>query len=234
MKRDDGAILALGLLTVFAASAEISRRRRTGSSNDGDDVDSQILDYGISNQNSSRGALQSRHAAQARAQAAMPDGQLARRAYLGGNLLEGMSFEEAVNADPRRIDGLITQEIAPLFGPAPSDIDHLYTHAAQDLRSSSGGRMTARALVDVLTRNDAIVMRFAMLPKSTLMEMLPDIEERMGRAAAIARKAARYASRPDDRHSWMELHDYILEVPSRLRGALSARLSPTRRHLEIE
>ena len=163
-----------------------------------------------------------------------PDGQLARRAYQGGDVLGGMSFEEAVNTDPRRIDGLITQELAPLFGPAPSSISDFYVRAASDLRAVSGGRMTASALVEVITRNDAYAMRFAQLPKSLLRQMLPDIEQRLGRAAGIARRASMYATALEDRRSWMELHEYIAELPSRLRAALSARIPSRSSRLALE
>lgn len=235
MKRDDGATLALSVLAVFAAAAELSRRR-AGSGNDGDEaIEPQVLDlYPAAGPRDTSAHLQSRRAAQVRAQAAMPDGQLARRAYQGGDVLDGMSFEEAVNTDPRRIDGLITQEIAPLFGPAPSSISDFYVRAASDLRAVSGGRMTANALVGVLIGNDVLAMRFAQLPKSLLRQTLPDIEQRLGRAAGIARRASMYATAPEDRRSWMELHEYIAELPSRLRAALSARIPSRSSRLALE
>lgn len=235
MKRDDGATLALGVLAVFAAASELSRRR-FGSGNDDDEaVEPQVLDlYPAAGPRDTSAHLQSRRAAQARAQMSMPDAQLARRAYGGGDLLDGMSFEEAVNVDPRRIDGLITQEIAPLFGPTPLGISSFYVRAAQDLRATSGGRMTASALVGVMIGNDVLAMRFAQLPKSLLRQMLPDIEQRLGRAAGIARKASMYATNPEDRRSWMDLHEYIAELPSRLRAALSARVSSRSSRLALE
>jgi hypothetical protein len=226
MKRDNGAALAIGVLAAFAAAAEISRRRRGSSNDDGEDVEVQALElYRTSDRRDPSTQMQSRHAAQARAQLAMPDGQLARRAYLGGDVLDGMSFEEAVNADPRRIDGLITQEISPLFGSAPPSISGFYERAARDLRAASGGRMTASALVGVMTRNDVLAMRFAHFSKDDVREMLPDIEQRVGRAAGIARRASMHATNPEDRRSWMELHDYFVAFPARLRSALSGRLS---------
>lgn len=235
MKRDDGAALALGALALFAAAAELSRRRRGSSNDDGDAIEPQVLDLSLmTSPRDTRAHLQSRHAAQARAQLAMPDGQLARRAYHDGDVLGGMSFEEAVNTDPRRIDGLITQEISPLFGPAPSSISDFYARAASDLRAVSGGRMTASALVGVLTANDVLAMRFAQLPKSLLRQMLPDIEQRLGRAAVIARRASMHATASEDRRSWMELHDYIVELPSRLRAALSARIPSRSSRLALE
>lgn len=235
MKRDNGAVLAIGVLAAFAAAAETFRRRRGSGNDDGEDVEVQALElYRTSDRRDPSTQMQSRRAAQARAQLAMPDGQLARRAYHDGDVLGGMSFEEAVNTDPRRIDGLITQEIAPLFGPAPSFISDFYAQAAGDLRAASGGRMSASALVGVMIRNDVLAMRFGQLPKSLLRQMLPDIEQRLGRAAGISRRASMHATDPEDRRSWMELHEYIAELPSRLSAALSGRISSHSGRLALE
>jgi len=238
MKRDDGAVLTFGVLAVVAAAAEISRRRR-GSGNDDDDVvEAQIVDYdpyaSPQRPRATGAQLQTRHAAQARAQAALPDPQLARRAYFGGDMLDGLSFEEAVNADPRRIDGLITQEIAPLFGPASPYVSQMYERAASDLRRISGGRMTANALVGVMVGNDVIIARIAQMPRSSLRSMLPEIEERVGRAADIARRASSYARDPEDRRSWMELYEYFSEAPARIRQAISGRLPGPGRRAALE
>ena len=97
--------------------SEVVRRRGSGN----DPVQAQVVgDDDVTLMEVSRqdvGQMQSRYAAQARAEAQLPDARLGELLFSDGDVLAGMSFREAVNFDPRRVDALITQRVNRAFAP---------------------------------------------------------------------------------------------------------------------
>lgn len=233
MKRDNGAHLALGAIAALAVAAELSRRR--GSGNDpvevqvvGDD-DVTLLDP----PQESLVRVQGRRAAQARAEAELPDERLGQILFSGGDVLAGMSFREAVNTDPRRVEALITQRIgrvlAPVMGPPNPMASRMYASIMADLRRASGGQLTVNALTGLVeqTLDDTMFRIMPMLPphvREAIKRQLPAFEVAFAEAAEICREAAFAATSSEDRMDWTSFADYLRGHPAQMRIALTGAL----------
>jgi hypothetical protein len=235
MKRDNGAVLAIGALAAFSALAELSRRRRQGSGNDDAElVEAELVEVGYPLARREPGPvlaqMQLGGERGRRAEIDMPDRELARRVYSGGDALGGMPFEEAVNHDPRRIDGLIAQRFDAAFGPilGPGQPE-TYARVMSDLRANAGGHLTASVLTDFVERtlDESMLRMLPHLPPQARDEMrrrLPTLGVAFGEAADIARRAGMVATRPEDRRAWTGFAEYLEGHPEQLRIALTAAL----------
>jgi hypothetical protein len=233
MKRDNGAHLALGALAALAVVSEVVRRRGSGN----DPVQAQIVgDDDVTLMEIPRqdlGRMQSRYAAQARAEAQLPDARLGELLFSGGDVLAGMSFREAVNADPRRVEALITQRVnrafAPAMGPPNPMAPQMYAEVMADLRRVSGGRLTVSAITGLVERtlDDSMFRVLPMLPppvREAIKRQLPAFEVAFGEAAEIAREAAFAATSSSDRMDWTSFADYLRGHPAQMRIALTGAL----------
>lgn len=230
MKPDNGAHLALGALAVIAVVAEASRRR--GGRNDADIVG----DDGVSfDPHRPAAQMQLGRRAQERAEAELPDLELARRLFSGGDVLAGMPFDQAVNVDPRRVDALIAQRVnrvfAPILGPPNPAAPQMYAAAMADLRKICGGHLTVSAITGLVERNldDSMFRIFPMLPaavRDAIRRQLPAFEVAFAEAADVAREAAFSATSPADRMDWTSLADYLRGHPAQMRIALTGALQP--------
>lgn len=233
MKRDNGAHLALGILGALTVAAEVVRRRGSGN----DPVQAQVVgDDDVKSpeaQQHRSGLMQSRRTLQDRAEAELPDEHLGRLLFSGGDVLAGMSFEQAVNVDPRRVDALITQRVnqafEPIMGPPNPMAPQMYASMMADLRRVSGGRLTVGAITGLVERNldNTMFRALPMLPpqvREAIKRQLPSFEVSFEEAAEIAREAAFVATSSSDRMDWTSFADYLRGHPAQMRIALTGAL----------
>ena len=233
MRRDNGAHLALGALAALAVVSEVVRRRGSGN----DPVQARVVgDDDVTLMQTSRqglGRMEIGGAAQARAEAELSDVRLGELLFSDGDVLAGMSFRDAVNIDPRRVDALITQRVnrafAPVMGPPNPMAPQMYGAIMSDLRRASGGRLTVSAIAGLVERNldDTMFRIFPMLPpqvREAIKRHLPAFEVSFGEAAEIARQAAFVAVSSSDRMDWTSLADYLRGHPAQMRIALTGAL----------
>jgi hypothetical protein len=165
------------------------------------------------------------------AQIALPNRELARRVVDFNDVLGDMSFEQAVNEDPRRAEALIYQAIGRGFQRAgvPRGNDDMYAQGLELARNASGAPLTVRALLDLHASNvvNTMLTPMAMAPgsvKAQLRAVLPELEAGYLEAAEIARRAQLAAADPEDRLDWRQYVDFLELQPEALRRALMRQL----------
>jgi len=228
MKRDNGALLALGVVGLLTAAGEISRRRRGGRN---EEVEAQLLvGQGMVPYSPPRrqaaAQLQRDGEAQRRAELEMSDQELANRTWRGGDVLGGMSFEEAVRVDPRRIGGLVAQEISPIIQEFTGMLMARADQAYGDIRRNYGST-SAYALVDTDVSNDALRQLLSMKysrNQSALRADLPMLQEAIQGAADVSRRAAMVSVRDEDRQAWSRYRHYFEDVLGHIQEMLRPRL----------
>jgi len=169
-----------------------------------------------------------------RAEIALPDAQLGRMTFRHGDVLAGMTFEQAVKADPRRIDSLIHQEMGnafeEIFGeggpltPGPM-MERMHLQGLEMAREAGGGELTVAALVSLVEENmnRSLYASVPWMPegvKAQLRRNMPTIERAVERAAQIADRAARVSSGTSDNPEWRALAEILRDHPNHLNRAL--------------
>jgi 5-carboxymethyl-2-hydroxymuconate isomerase len=226
MKRDNGALLALGVVGLLTAAGELSRRRRGGRN---EEVEAQLLvGQGMVPYSPPRrqaaAQLQRDGEAQRRAELEMSDQELANRTWRGGDVLGGMSFEEAVRVDPRRIGGLVAQELFPILKDFAASLIARADQAYGDIRRNYGST-SAYALVDTDVSNDALRQLLRIKygrNKPALREDWPVLQEALKGADEVCRRAAMVSVRDEDRHAWSRYRDYFRDALDQLDEMLAA------------
>jgi hypothetical protein len=228
MKRDDGSIFALAAVAAVAAAASVKKRR--GAMND----DIEVLEQGamVRHRAPRTAAMQARR----RAELQLPDRQLARRIFGRSDVLGRMSFEEAVNNDPRRVDALISQRVGQAFmeadgRPSPGgDMESmLYTEGMRLARQAGDGDLSVKALVSLTEENmnRALFAQFPRLPgfvKARLRDNIEVFDRGFEEAAQIAERAAQAANDYEDALEWTSLADFLRDHPQQIRVALADAL----------
>jgi hypothetical protein len=172
-----------------------------------------------------------------RADVALPDTVLWGLIASQGDVLSGMTFEQAVVEDPRRIDALISQQIglafAEVFGvPAGPEAGELYLMGIDFARQAHGGELPVRALVSLVEENmdRALFATFPRMPvfaRAELRRRLPVFDAALDAGAAIARRAqtiARARGLGEDSQAWRDLADYLEGHKDMIRHALAQGL----------
>lgn len=226
MKRDNGALLALGVVGLFAAAGELSRRRRGGRN---EEVEAQLLvgqamvPYSPPRRQAAA-QLQQDGEAQRRAELEMSDVEVATRTWRGGDVLGGMGFEEAVRVDPRRIGGLVGQKLSPILKDFAEALIHRADQAYGDIRRNYGST-SAYALVDTDVSNDALRQLLRMKysrNKPALVEDWPVLQESLRGAVDVCRRAAMVSVRDEDRHAWNRYRHYFEDALDQLDEMMNA------------
>jgi hypothetical protein len=250
-KNMNSAWLAVGAAAALAAAGEW-RRRRGGMNEDvdgGDDyeeVEVQIVtptalarrpQTGMRMAGAQGAALQARR----RAELDLPDRQLSRRIFSDEMpdeaVLGEMSFEQATNEDPRRIDALISRRVGQAFmdaGLRParggSMESTLYLEGMHLAREGALGQpLSVKDLVAMVERNmdRAMFSTLPMLPphvKDMFRRGLPELRRGFNEAAQIATRAAQSSDDYEDSLEWTALADYLRGHPDQIQIALAGAL----------
>lgn len=244
MRRDNGSTFAI-LAVAAVSAAAFASKSRSGGFNEIDDEDegegegpleaeivTQMVVARPQRSRSMGAALQRRRQAELQ----MPDRQVARRIFSLENPLGRMTFEEAVNEDPRRIDALISQRVGQTFMEADGRAatggameSALYLEGLRIARQFNDGNLPVKALVSLTEENmeRALFTQFPRLPsfiKDHLRRQMHVFERGFNEAADIAMRASRVSQDPEDARDWRSLEEFLREHPDQIRRALSDAL----------
>jgi hypothetical protein len=218
---------------------------RKGSGND-DDVEVQIL---TAQQAQARRRLPTRYAdpmpaiyqepanfpqLRRTAELELPDRELARRIMAGTDVLGTMTFDEAAQVDPRRIDALISQRMGRAFsevfgmGPGP-EAEMMYLEGIQFARNANGGQLPASAVVSLIEENTdrALFATWPRMPspmRAELRRNLHVFDEALDDAKDIAARAARATRGTPDNVEWSGLVEWLEGHKGMMRAALAQAL----------
>jgi len=246
MRRDDGSVFAILAVTAAAAAAAFAKNSRGGFNENEDEYEDEgegegpleaqiVTQMVVARPDLSRStgaALQRRRQAEMQ----MPDRQVARRIFSLENPLGRMTFEEAVNEDPRRIDALISQRVGQTFMEADGRAatggameSALYLEGLRIARQFNDGSLPVKALVSLAEENmeRALFTQFPRLPsfiKDHLRRQMHVFERGFNEAADIAMRASRVSQNPEDARDWRSLEEFLREHPDQIRRALSDAL----------
>lgn len=175
----------------------------------------------------------------------LTDAALWGRILTNHDVLAGMTFDQAVNADPRRIEARIQQavllELYATLNAARGDTPHeqmmkqSYLLRNADIRARNDGQITAPALAranEAAWHHYAEVMRvvFEMkMPEAHMMRQAmvrnrDAIFRAFREAVEVAERAAGASAQPEDSQAWLQMATILKNMWATIEDAIVGKL----------
>jgi hypothetical protein len=165
---------------------------------------------------------------------ALPDYTLWALIKGDGDVLAGVTFEDAVLEDPRRVDALVWQAIDAGYREAGMEFPeepgtNIYEQGMNVLRARDGA-VTARGIADLTLDNLDRTVFFHHMPsymRQALRRNIHFVDQGIDNAVAVVKRAAAVARRNHrgaDNVAWNEMAEALTEHKGTIRAALAEHL----------